>query len=600
MAALIPSNLHHQHKLDPSVSFPNYLLSNILAVGHFQFDLASLKEIRRVCSDWCQTANAIFFRKIIISPDNTDQFLKWAGVDEHESSASSKHPINNDVGLSSSTINEVVDFIHFVKLEYGQHSSATKLLAWAPRLYKALMVCSNLNGVFYPWLFPRVYEPLGISSVLMAKRDTLTHLDLFPYLDDLQDEYDSFNDFHGDISKIANKILVDSEPFSNLSVVKMDLSNADVTRFDLHCLKKLGNVKTIIISANDFIGRNIPPRLLQDVLSSLPSSLERLRLTLHPSLVNGVKEECDHPVPPKPLNNLFSLELIVLRTGEYEFATTSQDHGLEEVTQESFATGLSNMFRWFMPSLRRVSLKTSQLTAVYELDNENHMTDLFLHTIASIMYASDILPHLSPEIQQRPLQLTIEDCYRNLHHLQLYHRPGKTDRGGGSAVAVIHLVDALLSGTEWAPNFKSLSLVSPKLTPQTYLVESKLYVLKLCGLLQRRNFISYLDCCVFVDNSYMVNHLSKVVHDNCNHLRAVNITWVRRDDDLKWDDGVIKVMKDFIDGLPSTVKWLSVVGLKQQTVRVECMRIAMDRGIEVEWGHAQDPFKTITYPWWQS
>ncbi|KAJ3296562.1 hypothetical protein HDU76_006709 [Blyttiomyces sp. JEL0837] len=259
--------------------FPHYLLPNILQL--LKNNNETLKCMRSVSKTWRDFTDRVYFRNAILTYNNLDSFIEWIST------------------TPTSPIPKCRDILFFIKYIELREFYSSEDDSEAVKIKTALMVLPNLKGVFYPDYFSRL--PSGrmmVNQVLLEKSQQVTHFAFYcgESVEERQQVVDLTTRFFQSVATLSN----------NLKVVNLDFGTFDFI-FNFGVITNLITVDTI--SINGPLAKTDSWHLL-DVLSSLPASLNLLKLFISPKdLINSTNATLDTSQPSR-LQHLAKLQII--------------------------------------------------------------------------------------------------------------------------------------------------------------------------------------------------------------------------------------------------------------------------------------------------
>ncbi|KAJ3312720.1 hypothetical protein HDU76_002813 [Blyttiomyces sp. JEL0837] len=584
---------------------PDFILPEIL--NQLSTDITSLHQTRRVSHAWQCHSERLFFRRIMLTIDTTTNFLEWAtplkSVPLSTDHAEISTTTNNDNVLASSKIPQwyrrELNLVQYIELQMPSQTwnylPEAKRQSWRNNISKLINLLPNFKGIFYkPFEMTKFYDE-QLGTALVSKRGSLTHVDLFPC------SYGWCNPqcVRPSVVQIVNvdfaRRLLAGGALWRLQVVNLDLSLIARLNFDndsedhgglegngildVKCLQNLVNVKTMVLSTGSVFRHDTDPWLFPRILTNLPSSLVRLKLTVNRVLLlSWGGESFQDNTTIKPYKNLHSLSLdIFINT----FNADSLNMFDEPWTR--FKTAITNMFSWFMPNIQRIhcsSLAIDYPTITFNLAKVEYpasvgLFEMVANSIARSQSCNDSRNH-------------VPDSYFTSNPSFIKCLDGLQVQDTVCSIPFNRRKDVDL------PDTLNLTAFSFKLTSNLV----PLFWRRLSDILDDCRNIRHFTFDIRSNlDRYWVTYVFSIIKQKCVRLHSLTfrITGPHRADEKKV--GMLNTLAKelLIDG-PQTLRvlWVEWTGMIQD-LKGEWVDMARERGIRLECSHAS-AFGDITYP----
>ncbi|KAJ3304077.1 hypothetical protein HDU76_005258 [Blyttiomyces sp. JEL0837] len=543
-------------KAGPLFKFPTSFLPHILNI--VTMDKGSLGEVRRVCRSWKKFCDPVILQHIYLTGDTVNGFLDWTKPAPCNSTCS--HPPSQDETLIIHHPNTQLGLIRKVEFKSNGNNLFPK------RIFLALDKCINVIAILPTNNRHEPYDSWkDLDSLQIDRKESLTHLDLFPYLEARWSLPTDLLKRNLEFAKSMFKTTI----LSNLTSMRMDLSGIQPTEFTFKLLKPLINVKVMELAMTR-IPRNRDKYLLHRILISLPVKLQNLRLVIDATYIVMLDSDFLAQV-----TNLKRLVLKSLRRVEL-IVTNSPPRVTFEKTNAEFKMGIRKLLELFFSEVVELSVRSQTTTAIYTKPT-GPLNELFPNWIVVSDFFNWVL-HAPRQINGSPENPILSPSfYNHLVHLKL-----KPDSVFNDVLKAAANNPGILDRLE--------SLMIVPHGPHQQSLDKTVRLLKYC-----RN-ITYFACTPFFDIPPMaMTRLMASVKGYCRKLRVLKLVCLNV---LKLKGEHLERFSVGMEALVGAVpKSLVSLVLEDDVVpwdmKQEWVRIARGAGLRVL--GVMDPFECVSF-----
>ncbi|KAJ3279989.1 hypothetical protein HDU76_009331 [Blyttiomyces sp. JEL0837] len=468
--------------------------------------------------------------------------------------------------LLVSKTSESLEFVQYLDLLHGTCMTPASENEFLQKVKQFMMAIPNLKGVFnreehssFETAHYSVQSlPLPILDALQSivQRQTLTHLDLFPYsFVDYGDSEVPEEDLEARTSFANNVLRVG--PLKSLRVVNINLSECDIPSFEFGALKNLVYLDVLYFNVVDIVIEDISS--FSDILASFPTSLRVLTLETDFDIFNDPSLDIQSVEHHPQLVNLQRFNFVLDVDVGTQMGRLPQD----------FTVDFYVNYSWFMPNLIELSLGNEDGDTVIFTKNN---TPGFLNAVFQALTKFVALSFYEANI---PINFNFQGLHTYLTHVTL--ATGQMIRNHLFPAHEIHVTNLTYTVTISGGNAFFYDIRSvPKMIPSKCMGS----VTELCIIECNKNWGETIDLwsnwCERFDRS-LLKRVTLLFRWEDLEARAWEGHLTRRN--------VIKLMET----LPKSVEELRVDYGVRVNKNDEWVSLVEDRGVRVKFGRFFDP-----------